>query len=208
MRTKMFYGVIFFILLFLNTFSRQAIAMGLGHLLCSIEYTPTMETIEGIPVNQIDGSWSETIVLTNDNFTSCLDLGKLPFLDEEEKKIAANMKKYGYEFSREGDFNNDGIKDKALVGVYRDKSGKIGNFLLVITESAPQKWRKDFLVKLPSEKLAKTYFCFFSVLTGRRYNLVQWSSCMNCDIYYILTWNNGKYNLEYSGDFLPKEGEK
>lgn len=182
--------------------------MGLGHLLCSIKYAPTMEAIEGIPVNQIDKSWSRALILTDNNFTGCLDLNKIPFLGEEEKKEVVSMKKYDSFFSREGDFNKDGARDKALVGVYLDKSGQLGNFLLVITETTFKKWRKDFLVKIPSEKLAETHFCLFSILSGDKHNLVQWSSCIGCDIYYILTWNNGKYNLEYSGDFLPKEGEK
>jgi len=167
-----------------------------------------METIEGIPVNQIDENWSKILVLTDKNFTGSLDFSKIPFLDKKEKEEVANMKKYGFDFSREGDFNKDGIKDKALVGVYQDKLGQLGNFLLVITERTSKKWCKDFLVKIPSEKLAETRFCLFSALSGRKHDLVQWSSCMGCDIYYILTWKNGQYTLEYSGDFLPNEGEE
>lgn len=177
---------------------------GMEYFLCSAKYKPTEKTIEGVSIGQIDESWFRVLVLTKDNFMGNWKLDKMP-IGKEERREAGHLEEYGYDFSREGDFNNDGIKDKALVGVYQDKLGKIGNFFLVLTEDNSNKWRKDFLVKIPSEKLSETRFCLFSVLTGKKYNIVQWSTCINCDAYYILTWDNGKYGLEYSGDSLPKE---
>ena len=55
-------------------------------------------------------------------------------------------------FSRSGDFNNDGIDDLALVGVYEDCNLQAGRFFLILTKNKLNKWEVSFLKLLGEPK--------------------------------------------------------
>jgi hypothetical protein len=142
-----------------------------------IEYEPETKHIQAIPVSEIDPSW-----------TLAEALSKEAIPPEELSNFQKHYERDGYSFTKEGDFNGDGKRDKAIVGIYKDKSGKMGRFLLILTESQKNKWTKSFVYKNPGKP-------GFSILRIEN-NQLCWCFCMDCDIMNYVRWKNGKYVLE------------
>ncbi|GEM_PF-3997931 len=84
-------------------------------------------------------------------------------------------------FSIRGDFNNDGLPDVAIVGVYESKASERGNFIMILTQEPSGGWRKSFL-EYGSEKPA------FAALRMRDDILEYWT-CMGCDAVSFLRWS-------------------
>ncbi len=99
-----------------------------------ITYEPETTRIQSIPVSDIDPSWSLAEVLSKEAIPP-----------EQMSDFEKHYEPYGYSFSKEGDFNADGKQDRALVGIYKDKSGEFGRFLLILTEYERNKWVKSFV---------------------------------------------------------------
>lgn len=135
-----------------------------------IEFEPTQEAIRGIPVAQLDASWVQATELNK-------DLVPKQLLQESGGDRMAAAKQ---EFSRSGDFNRDGVTDEALVGVYRDKQGNRGKFLLIISQREGR-WEKLFLETDPSR-------AGYSALGLQGDNLTLWS-CMECGAVSELAWH-------------------
>ncbi len=139
-----------------------------------ITYEPETNQIESIPVAVIDPSWSLAEALSKEAIPP-----------EEMIDFQKNYEPYGYSFSKAGDFNLDGKRDKALVGIYQDKSGGVGRFLLILTESQKNKWVKSFLYKYPG----KAGFSILRLKDGK----LGWYFCLDCDDFSSIEWENGKY---------------
>ena len=97
------------------------------------------------------------------------------------------MRREGFAFEKDGDFNGDGRPDRALAGVYRDKAGRTGRFLLVL-ERQGDKWRKAFLHTEPGTP-------GFSIVTGPP-GEVHWGTCMECDAGAVLRPRGRTYAFE------------
>ena len=123
-------------------------------------FTPAQTSYEGLAARDLHPAWERFSVLNE------------AMLPAQAKPDLAWMKKEGLSFTREGDFNRNGRRDRAVVGVYVDTAGRLGRFLLVLEQNGGR-WRKAFLSTDPGEP-------GFSVLSGR--NEVYWSPCMECDI--------------------------
>ena len=138
-------------------------------------FTPTTDTVGSIPIRAIDPSWVKASLLTRD---------MLP------PKAAApgEWTDTTYGFVREGDFNQDGRQDRAMVGVYQTKSGEVGRFLLVVTQRQAGTWQKAFLATTPGE-------AGFSVLFPEG-DGIGWSSCMECDSWANLRSTPRGYELQ------------
>ena len=124
-------------------------------------FTPAETSYEGLTARELHPKWEKFSVLTE------------AALPAEAKSDLAWMRKEGLSFTREGDFNRNGRRDRAVTGVYLDSAGRSGRFLLVL-EKDGERWRKAFLSTDPGEP-------GFSVLSGRG-NEVYWGPCMECDV--------------------------
>jgi hypothetical protein len=91
----------------------------------------------------------------------------------------------GFQFDR--DFNEDGVLDRARVGVYRDTSGTEGSFLLILTQSPKGGWTRAFVATEPGEPR-------FSVLVNDQTGLL-WAECMTCGRWRPVFWSGERYEL-------------
>jgi hypothetical protein len=140
-----------------------------------VRYVPVENSIESIPVADIDRSWSRVLVLRKSNQPA-----------DVLTEVEAN-EGLGARFSADGDFNRDGRPDKVLVGVYEEKSGATGRFFLILTEVKAQLWRKSFLAKFPGESAFSILF-----VSGET---VDFAACLWCDDGLRLVWARGGYAL-------------
>jgi hypothetical protein len=137
-------------------------------------FTPAGDAIEGIPVAQIDPDWIRA---------SMLGRQALP---PEALSQPGLLPDSTINFVQDGDFNDDDVADRAIVGVYETRTGTRGSFLLILTRSGGQ-WQRSFLHKSESKP-------GFLVLQNDTAGITVWS-CMECDSYAQLRWNGKAYEL-------------
>ena len=89
----------------------------------------------------------------------------------------------------DGDYNRDGRRDRAAVGVYQTRAGKQGRFLLIVTETSADRWQKTFLRAEPGDP-------GFSLLSLEPAGRLGWWSCMECDNWTELVWADTAYVLK------------
>lgn len=142
-------------------------------------FAPAADTILSLPVNLIDSSWSKATVLTRD---------LMPSRAGDDPSALASATTFGFCF--DGDFNRDGKKDRAAVGVYQTRSGEQGRFLLILTETGPDRWQKTFLHTFPGDP-------GFSLLSLERGGGLGWWTCMACDNWAELAWADTAYVLKF-----------
>lgn len=140
------------------------------------KFVPRATSMRGIPAGQLTSNWVRVAELRQ---------GLIPekFVSGKEDGLAWNPN-----FAVEGDFNGDGKTDHALVGVYEDKDGKFGNFLLVLTRASDGKWEKSFLKSFEGDQGPID-------LTWNGKALTLWF-CTNCDAVMWIEWNKGKSQYE------------
>ncbi|MBI3754091.1 MAG: hypothetical protein HY266_08645 [Deltaproteobacteria bacterium] len=134
--------------------------------------------IQGIPIANIDSAWVAAGVLRRDSLSS----GAQHYLDSHEWT-------QGWSFSLEDDFNRDGFKDRTVVGIYRDKTGAAGTFVLILTHKK-NGWSKAFLA---TEKNHPG----FSMIKNGGQGLILWTHCFECDTVAEIYWDGKSYKLEY-----------
>ncbi|MBI4738103.1 hypothetical protein HY772_00805, partial [Candidatus Woesearchaeota archaeon] len=149
------------------------------------EFVPVHKQIRGIPLQQLDSSWTLASELTKEAIPKEL-------LYENGSDI---MKENGVSFTRSDDLNHDGVDDLALIGVYQDEAGKRGSFILILTKDQTGNWGESFL-----EKLGKPTFAALS----KKDPMEIWF-CMYCDFGVDVLWDKekGKYVLK---SFQDEEG--
>jgi hypothetical protein len=143
-----------------------------------IEFLPVHKQIRGIPVQQLDSSWHLASELTKEAIPK-------EVLYETGADI---MRESEMSFSRSGDFNHDGAEDLALIGVYQDKAGKRGSFILILTKDQAGNWQKSFL-----RYLGKPAFAALS-----KNDPMEIWFCMMCDQGVHLIWEKlkGEYTIK------------
>ena len=124
-------------------------------------FTPRQTSYEGLSARELHPEWEKFSILSD------------AALPAKAKPDLEWMRKHGLAFTREGDFNRNGRRDRAVTGVYIDTAGRSGRFLLVLEQDG-RRWRKTFLSTDPGEP-------GFSILSGRGQELY-WGPCMECDI--------------------------
>jgi hypothetical protein len=124
-------------------------------------FTPAQTSYEGLSARELHPKWEKFSILSNEA------------LPAKAKPDLEWMRKHGLAFTREGDFNGNGLRDRAVTGVYLDAAGRSGRFLLVLEQNRGR-WRKAFLSTDPGEP-------GFSILSGHGQELY-WGPCMECDI--------------------------
>ena len=137
-------------------------------------FTPVGDAIEGIPVAQLDPEWTRASMLSRQA------------LPPEAKSQPGLLPDSTIDFVQDGDFNDDDVADRAIVGVYETRTGTRGSFLLILTHTAGQ-WQRSFLHKYEAE-------AGFLVLQHDTAGITLWG-CMECDSYAQLRWNGKAYEL-------------
>ncbi|HKW50619.1 MAG TPA: hypothetical protein VJQ53_02705 [Candidatus Eisenbacteria bacterium] len=142
--------------------------------LATERFKPTEEKVLSIPVKELDKTWARATLLTKDKLSP--------------EAIRYLSDKQNYLFVVDADLNQDGKRDRAVVGVYESVSGEKGEFLLVATEKGLGTWKKAFLEKVPGEP-GFTALCYSEGIVG-------WQNCFECDgSLGDVLWSEGKYSL-------------
>lgn len=140
----------------------------------SARFAATDSQIAGVRLSAIDTSWAAASVLTHE------------ILPPEAATNRYDPIRSSAPFSRVGDFDGDGVQDKAVVGVYRTHDGEAGRFLAIFSD-------------VSGDPHLTGLFTFagpvFSHVSGTAEGL-RWASCMSCDSWLDITWNGEKYTAK------------
>ena len=139
----------------------------------TLTFVPTGTEIDSVPVTAIDSSWS---------LATPLDVSMLP--QHDSTGIFAVSDSVGFRF--DGDFNHDGVLDRARVGVYRDTEGNEGSFILILTRRG-DRWARAFVGTEEGEPR-------LTVLVNDPSGLI-WAECMSCGRWRPIFWAEGQYQL-------------
>jgi len=131
------------------------------------KYTASHTSYNGIDMAAIDSSWAKMTVLSYE------------LLPEESKSDHSWMRKDGFVFVKEGQLSHKGLVEHVAVGVYEDRSGNGGRFLLVLRKDTANAWKKIFLHQEAGDP-------GFGVLVSKAGNLY-WGTCMLCENFRKLT---------------------
>ncbi len=145
-----------------------------------IAFTPLGTAVRGVPLAQIDPRWVRASELSEDAIPP-------KFLHERGTQ---NMRNAGAVFSRYGDFNHDGVRDLALVGVYQGRE-QVGGFLLVLTEEAGGRWRPIFLAEWPGVRN-------FVALADKGEE-IRVLHCLQCDDVSVFDWDAQRRAFAWRG---------
>ena len=141
----------------------------------AMEFKPTDTVIEGIPVKQIHSDWVRASVFTKD---------AIPAKAVQEDAGRDIMAEARVVFSCDGDFNDDGTPDRALVGTYQDSRGAFGQFLLILSRDGAKRWKVLFVNPVPGKP-------GFSALRPKAKKL-EWWFCLDCGDATVVSWDAGK----------------
>jgi hypothetical protein len=139
-------------------------------------FTPSQTAYGNLRIADINPSWDKLLVLDDASVLA------------QAKPDLVSMSRDGFAFQVNNFFKRPGISDREITGVYQDKSGHSGRFLLVLERAGTGPWKVAYL--LPVEGNAG-----FSVLY-RNGETLSWSFCMYCDGGSRLTFRGGQYRLE------------
>jgi hypothetical protein len=79
----------------------------------------------------------------------------------------------GFTFQVDDYFKLKGLADRVVCGIFENRTGKQGRFLLVLEKRVGEPWKKAFLHEEAGE-------AGFSVLVARPAGLY-WGTCMQCE---------------------------
>jgi hypothetical protein len=135
---------------------------------------PSDSVIEGIPVRQLDSTWTAATALST------------VIAPPEIQDSGGTFRMLGARFTMDGDFNRDGRPDRALVGTYRANDGELGRFVAILTREAGT-WEKSWVYTLPGAA------AFSALIEGPRGNEPTWIECMECDTSTDIRWRGDQY---------------
>ena len=135
---------------------------------------PVGTEILGVPVASIDADWRRA---------SPLEAAEL---DAAQR---ADMKRRELAFVANGDFNDDGHPDRAIVGTFGDRHGKTGRFVAIFTQYA-NRWTRAFRETVDGEPGFGALSVDASPL-GR----LRWSTCLACMPVGEIAWSGQNWFL-------------
>jgi hypothetical protein len=144
----------------------------------TVQFVPTADSILALPISRLDSSWAQATVLTRE------------MMPRQARADPGVLGETTFGFCLNGDFNADGLGDRAAVGVYRTRAGVQGRFLMIITAIGPDRWQKAFLHSMPGDP-------GFSILSLDRTGGLGWWTCMKCDSWSELAWADSQYVLKH-----------
>lgn len=139
-------------------------------------FTPSQTAYESLPVKQIDPAWTRFAVLS------------YAALPADARSDTGWMHRDGFAFQVDNYFKRRGFVDRELSGVFEDRSGRKGRFLLVLERTATGPWKVAFLHQETGE-------ASFSVF-ARRSTGLYWGTCMQCGEFSRLRIRGGTYQLD------------
>jgi hypothetical protein len=140
-------------------------------------FTPSQTAYESLPVSEINPDWVRISVLS---------YASLP---PEAKSDLTWMRRHGFAFRVDNYFKRKGVTDRELSGVFEDRSGRKGRFLLVLERRArAAPWKVAFLHHETGEP-------GFSVF-ARRASGLYWGTCIQCGEFSRLRRKGGKFELD------------
>jgi len=98
------------------------------------------------------------------------------------------MRRDGFGFQVDDYFKQEGLSDRELCGVFEDRNGRHGRFLLVLQRPKNGPWKVAFLHRELGE-------AGFSVLVRRPGGLF-WGTCLQCEEFSRLRLKQGSFRLE------------
>ena len=115
--------------------------------------------IEGLPLRALDPSWVGATALRPEMFPA-------------ESRTHGFATERGATWNLLVDLDRDGRHERAIVGVYQDRKGGTGRFLLILRETESG-WKKRALFKQPGEASLSVVFLPDGALA--------WAACVECD---------------------------
>jgi hypothetical protein len=140
-------------------------------------FEATETAIESLPLQQLDPSWVAASLLRD------------ALLPPEASVAGESLEEHGANFEVVGDLDGDGRAEKTVVGVYRTRTGEVGEFALVLSRGRAGRWNKRALFTVAGE-------AGFSALIRDGKHL-RWASCMECDSYCTIIPARRKWSLQY-----------
>lgn len=127
----------------------------------TIEFRPVDSTLFGIPVADVNKEWTSASLLSRS------------LLSPEAQADPSDLDDPQFGFELEGDFDHDGVANRAGVGVFRDATGLEGRFLLIV-EKLGSRWQLDTVFPMRGR-------AGFSVLSHTvDSSAIRWWGCMEC----------------------------
>lgn len=141
---------------------------------------PRETRVYGIPIHVIDTSWVAATVLARS--AAVADSGNQALAD------ASTRESY-----LDGDFDRDGVRERAVVGVYRDRAGENGRFVLILTRQG-NRWQKAFAASVAGRGDV-------TFLSRSASDTVVWHDCAQCDSAAArVFWDGGQYAIRWAVD--------
>ncbi len=140
------------------------------------DFAPSATAYDSLPVSEINPEWVKVTVLSYASLPS------------EAKSDIEWMRRGGFGFQVDDYFKQKGLSDRELCGVFEDRNGRKGRFLLVLEKPQDGRWKVAFLHKEMGE-------AGFSVLV-RKSNGLFWGACMQCEEFSRLRLKQGSFHLE------------
>src|SRR5262249_42974341 len=145
------------------------------------DFQPFTTEVRGIPANQIRKTWCKATEFRKD-----LIPRELIF-----EKGSDQMQEAELSFAVEGHFDGSAMTQVALMGVYKECSGKKGRFILIIDRPEGGGSPKiRFVNAVQSDRQ------FGAFQKGKDNTLVAFT-CMECDNYSVLKWNRRNRKFEW-----------
>jgi hypothetical protein len=123
-------------------------------------FLPSKTAYESLPATDINPDWVKI---------SMLSYASLP---SEAQADLGWMHRDGFHFQVDNYFKRTNLTDRELCGVFEDRAGHKGRFLLVLERPSKGPWKVSFLHQEVGE-------AGFSVLLSKPNGLF-WSTCMQC----------------------------
>ncbi len=143
-------------------------------------FTPVDTILFGVHVRMFSADWTRA---------SALSLDMLPREAHDDLSTLADSTRAS--FAHVGDFNSDGVSDRAVTGVYETAGCVRGRFLAILSPAQSPTPEVAYLVQSPGRP-------GFGVLWHVP-GVLSWQSCMECDDLNYLVWNGDSYDLHHAG---------
>lgn len=138
-------------------------------------FVPTETVYDSLPVSAINKDWVRITILSYASLPS------------EAKEDLDWMHRDGFRFVVDDYFKRAGLSDRELCGVFEDRAGHRGRFVLVLEKPTGGAWRVAYLHKEVGES-------GFSILIRRSEGLF-WGTCMQCEEFSRLRIEHGAFHL-------------
>lgn len=125
------------------------------------QFNPEGQAVEGLPLAAVDSTWTDASVLREEMFPP------------EARQKGESVADHGGHLSLAVDLDGDRRPERAVVGVYRDRAGVTGRFLLILDSDSQGRPRKKALFAEPGSPGFSALFLWDKKL--------HWAFCMECD---------------------------